>query len=220
MLHSPFCNGVFIAPMLLPSPFVIRSNSTTCSAWGCLNKSWWGIAWLQLAGDVEALCIFTSLMFIALLHCMNFASPKDLAIMNQASKNNETLKNAYIWSGFYEPLSASAFVTRCHEASSFSCHQLSWRKETELWGSHMIIWFQQLSPINIISYHETQDVVRAVRTVRQVFICVTGQRSSAKTTSLHTYPWFFVGIKPSASSCLLPWTPHVEGGMKGTFLWY
>lgn len=160
-------------------------------------------------------------MFIALLHCINFASPEDLVIMNQASKNNESLKNAYIWSGFYEPLSASAFVTRCSEASSFSCHQLTLRKEKELWGSHMIIWFQQLSPINIIWYHETQDtVVRAVSTVRQVLICVTGQCSSAKTTSQLTYPCFFVGRKPFTSSCLLPCTPHVEGGTKSTFLWY
>jgi len=29
VLCSPFYNGVFIAPMLLPGPFVIRSNSTT-----------------------------------------------------------------------------------------------------------------------------------------------------------------------------------------------
>lgn len=50
---------------------------------------------------------------------MNIASTKDSAVMNQASKNNEILQNMYIWSVFYGPLNASAFVSCCQASLIF-----------------------------------------------------------------------------------------------------
>lgn len=81
----------------------------------------------------------------------------------------------------------------------------------------MIIWFQQLAPTNITWYHKTQDnAVRTVSAVKHTLICVRSQYNSAKTMSPQAYtPLVFCGNKNFQLQLL--WTPHVEGGRKGSF---
>lgn len=59
---------------------------------------------LQLACDIEELCFFTSVMFIALLHYTNVAGPGDSTVMNQPSENNEILQKVYFGSVFLWPI--------------------------------------------------------------------------------------------------------------------